>query len=153
MKVKFVLIMLVMLALVAGCSDELGSGKSYPALDKGDAVVVYKIDKVIQNKLDIKSFMPGVFDNVELTLSYKDSKPFKLTLAETGAPFRITSYNYADKLEFEWTINTLTTPYKIMNKETGELFCYISRDYRISFPFSLGCPSNTYEYQLIPVSE
>lgn len=152
MKVKFFLILPVMLALVAGCSDELESGKSYPALEMGDATVVYKIDKVIQNEVDVKPFLSGLFDNIELTLSYKDNKPYLITFAETKAPFRIKSQNYTDKLEFEWEINTASTPYKILDKKTGELFGSINRERAVTISFLLGCSSNQYEYIFVPVN-
>ena len=152
MKVKFILCMLTILAIAAGCSSELGSGETYPALEQGNATVVYKIDKVMQNDVDVKPFLPSGFDKVELTLGYKDNQPNMLTFTEVGAPFRVISFNNSDKMEFEWEINTAKSPYQIRMKQTGEVFCNITKDRLITITFSLGCSSNQYEYRLLPVN-
>ncbi len=152
MKTRIIITLLSTLALATGCSNDLESGAGYPALEMGDTTLVYKIDKVMQNDVDVKPYF-DFFDQVELTLSYKDNQPYKLTFEETGAPFHVTPYDYTGSLEFEWVINTSKTPYEIRFKDTGEVFCYISRDRMVTFPFQLGCPSNKYEYQLLPVEE
>jgi hypothetical protein len=152
MKAKLFFLMLILVGLTTGCENELESGKDYPILEMGNSTIVYKIDKVTQNDIDIKSYL-GFFDQVELTLEYKDSKPTKLTFAETGVPFRITSIAYTDKIEFEWEIDTSKSPYEIRDKATGKFFCYLTKERQIIFPFTLGCPSNKYEYQLTPVSK
>lgn len=152
MKTKLFFIMLALVGLTTSCENELESGKDYPALEMGNSTIVYKIDKVTQNDIDVKPYL-GFFDKVELTLTYKDNKPATLIFAETGAPFRVTSVAYTDKLEIEWDIDTRKSPYEIRDKATGKLFCYLTKERQIVFPFTLGCPSNKYEYQLTPVSK
>lgn len=44
----------------------------------GNETLTFKIDKVLQNDVDVKPYF-SFFDDVELTLSYKDGKPSKLT--------------------------------------------------------------------------
>lgn len=152
MKVKSFFLMFSLLVWLTSCSNDLESGEEYPVLEMGNATITYKIDKVLQNDIDIKPYF-SFFDEVELKLGYKDNMPATLVFSETGAPFRVTSIDYTDKIEFEWEINTSKSPYEIRDKESGKLFCYITKDRQIIFPFSLGCPSNKYEYQLTPVSE
>lgn len=123
------------------------SGKDYPALAMGNETLTFKIDKVLQNDVDVKPYF-SFFDDVELTLSYKDGKPSKLTFSETGAPFSVVTSDYTD---VEWEIYTGKSPYEIRLKATGEVICYITRDKLVTFPFKLGAPSNKYEYQLLPV--
>ena len=113
----------------------------------GNETLVFKIDKVMQNETDVKPYFT-FFDDVQLTLSYKDGEPSLLTFKETGAPFRVTTKDYVD---VEWEIYTGKSPYEIREKGTGEVICYMTRDRLISFPFKLGAPSNQYEYQLLPV--
>ena len=113
----------------------------------GNETLTFKIDKVLQNDVDVKPYF-SFFDDVELTLSYEDGKPSKLTFSETGAPFSVVTSDYTD---VEWEIYTGKSPYEIRLKATGEVICYITRDKLVTFPFKLGAPSNKYEYQLLPV--
>lgn len=152
MKVKYFFIILPFLVWLTSCSNDLDSGREYPILEMGNSTITYKIDKVLQNDIDVKPYF-NFFDQVELKLGYKDNAPATLIFSEVGAPFRVTSVNYTDKIEFDWEINTSKYPYEIRNKATGEVFCHLTKDQRITFSFKLGCPSNKYEYQLAPISE
>lgn len=150
MKTRSVFLITALCFLFAGCSNDLESGKAYPALELGDTTLVFKIDKVMQNDVDVKPYL-AFFDNVRLTLGYKGGKPDKLTFTEAGAPFRVTSLNYTETYETTWEINTAKSPYEIRDKVTGVLICYMTRDRLITFPFTLGSKQNRYEYQLRPV--
>lgn len=152
MQTRYFFIILPFLVWLTSCSNDLESGREYPILGIGNSTITYKVDKVFQNDIDVKPYF-DFFDQIELKLEYKDSKPAKLTFSENGAPFRVSSVNYTDKVEFEWEIDTSKYPYEIKNTATGEVFCYLTKDKRINFLFVLGCPSNKYEYQLAPVSE
>lgn len=149
MKTLCVLIAAAGALLSVGCTNEMESGKGYPALEMGDATLVFKIDKVMQNDTDVKPYFT-FFDDVTLTLTYKDGQPSKLTFSQQGAPFRVTEKDYTD---VDWEIYTARTPYEIREKASGEVICYMTRDRLITFPFQLGAPSNQYEYQLLPVQE
>ena len=147
MKTPHVFLITALSLLTASCTNELESGKDSPALAMGNETLVFKIDKVMQNETDVKPYFT-FFDDVQLTLSYKDGEPSLLTFKETGAPFRVTTKDYVD---VEWEIYTGKSPYEIREKGTGEVICYMTRDRLITFPFKLGAPSNQYEYQLLPV--
>ena len=147
MKTPHVFLITALSLLTGSCTNELESGKDYPALAMGNETLVFKIDKVMQNETDVKPYFT-FFDDVQLTLNYKDGEPSLLTFKETGAPFRVTTKDYVD---VEWEIYTGKSPYEIREKGTGEVICYMTRDRLISFPFKLGAPSNQYEYQLLPV--
>lgn len=149
MKTLYVFLAAACAFMLAGCTNKLETGKGYPALEMGDTTLVFKIDKVMQNETDVKPYF-SFFDDVTLTLSYKDSKPSTLTFSQAGAPFRVKEKDYTD---VEWVIYTESTPYEIREKESGELICYMTRDRLVTFPFQLGAPSNKYEYQLLPVQE
>lgn len=149
MKTPYVFLITALSLLTAGCTNELESGKDYPALAMGDKTLVFKIDKVMQNETDVKPYF-SFFDGVELTLSYKNGEPSRLTFTQAGAPFRVTGKEYVD---VEWEIHTAKSPYEIREKATGEVICYMTRDRLITFPFKLGAPSNQYEYQLLPVGD
>lgn len=149
MKTLYVLLAAACLSLLAGCTNEMESGKGYPALETGDATLVFKIDKVMQNDTDVKPYFT-FFDDVTLTLTYRDGKPSTLTFSQEGAPFRVTEKDYTN---VEWEIYSERTPYEIREKGSGELICYMTRDRLVTFPFQLGAPSNKYEYQLLPVRE
>ena len=149
MKTPLVFLITALSLLTAGCTNELESGKDYPALAMGNETLVFKIDKVMQNDTDVKPYFT-FFDGVELTLSYKDGEPSLLTFTQTGAPFRVTTKDYVD---VEWEIYTGKSPYEIREKGTGEVICYMTRDRLVTFPFKLGAPSNQYEYQLLPVQD
>ena len=149
MKTPHVFLITALSLMLAGCTNELESGKEYPALNMGNKTLTFKIDKVMQNTTDVKPYFT-FFDAVELTLSYKDGAPSKLTFRETGAPFRVAAKEYTD---VDWEIYTAKTPYEIREKATGEVICYMTRDRLITFPFRLGAPSNQYEYQFLPVEE
>lgn len=147
MKASYVFLIAAWGLFLAGCTNDLESGKDYPALAMGNETLTFKIDKVLQNDVDVKPYF-SFFDDVKLTLSYKDGKPSKLTFSETGAPFSVVTSDYTD---VEWEIYTGKSPYEIRLKATGEVICYITRDKLVTFPFKLGAPSNKYEYQLLPV--
>ena len=139
MKTPHVFLITALSLLAASCTNELESGKDYPALAMGNETLVFKIDKVMQNDTDVKPYFT-FFDGVELTL----------TFTQTGAPFRVTTKDYVD---VEWEIYTGKSPYEIREKGTGEVICYMTRDRLVTFPFKLGAPSNQYEYQLLPVQD
>ena len=147
MKASYVFLIAAWGLFLSGCTNDLESGKDYPALAMGNETLTFKIDKVLQNDVDVKPYF-SFFDDVELTLSYEDGKPSKLTFSETGAPFSVVTSDYTD---VEWEIYTGKSPYEIRLKTTGEVICYITRDKLVTFPFKLGAPSNKYEYQLLPV--
>lgn len=135
--------------LMVGCESKLESGYKYPSLDNGNETLVFKLDKVFQNGVDIKAYFP-FFDNVTLSLSYAEGKPSKLTFSEGQVPFSVVAETYDN---VDWEINSEKTPYEICLSSTGEVICYITRDRIVTFPFQLGAPSNKYEYQLIPLVE
>lgn len=147
MKALYVFTIAVCVFLQGGCTNDLESGKGYPSLEMGNATVVFKIDKVMQNETDVKPYFE-FFDGVTLTLNYKDGKPSTLSFSQEGVPFRVTDKDY---VEVEWVINSTRTPYEIREKGSGELICYMTRDRLVTFPFRLGAPSNKYEYRLLPV--
>lgn len=148
MKASYVFLTAAWAFLLAGCTNDLESGKGYPALEVGTETLTFKIDKVMQNDTDVKPYF-DFFDDVCLTLSYENGRPSRLTFSEAGAPFSVTAKQYTD---VEWEISTAKTPYEIREKATGEVICYITRDRMVTFPFKLGAPSNKYEYQLLPVA-
>lgn len=115
MKTPHVFLITALSLLAASCTNELESGKDYPALAMGNETLVFKIDKVMQNDTDVKPYFT-FFDGVELTLSYKDGEPSLLTFTQTGAPFRVTTKDYVD---VEWEIYTGKSPYEIREKGTG----------------------------------
>lgn len=149
MKAPHVFLIAALGILLASCTNDLESGKDYPALAMGDQTLVFKIDQVMQNETDVKPYF-AFFDEVELTLSYRNGEPALLTFRQTGAPFRVTEKEYVD---VEWEIYTAKSPYEIREKATGEVICYMTRDRLITFPFRLGAPSNQYEYRLLPVKD
>lgn len=147
MKASYVFLIAAWSLLMAGCTNDLESGKDYPFLAMGNETLTFKIDKVLQNDVDVKPYF-SFFDDVELTLNYVDGKPSKLTFSEKGAPFSVVTSEYT---EVEWEIHSGKSPYEIRLKGSSEVICYITRDKLITFPFKLGAPSNRYEYQLLPV--
>lgn len=147
MKTLYVFLAAACAFVLGGCTNEMESGKGYPALEMGDATLVFKLDKVMQNDTDVKPYF-DFFDGVTLTLTYRDGKPATLTFTQEGAPFRVTEKDYTN---VEWVIYSGSTPYEIREKESGEVICYMTRDRLVTFPFRLGAPSNKYEYQLLPV--
>jgi hypothetical protein len=149
MKATCVFLIAAWSLLLAGCANEFESGLDYPALGMGNETLTFKIDKVLQNDVDVKPYL-SFFDDVKLTLSYLDGKPSKLTLSETGAPFSVVETQYTD---VEWEIYTGKSPYEIRLKQTGEVICHITRNRMVTFTFKLGAPSNNYEYQMLPVEE
>lgn len=136
----------------AGCTNNLESGAGYPALEMGDRTLTFRLDAVMQNDTDVKPYF-SFFDDVTLTLSYSGGEPALLTLAETGAPFRVTAFDYEESLEVEWEIRSADSPYEIRKKGTDETVCYMTRDRVVTFPFRLGAPSNAYEYRFVLVGE
>lgn len=149
MKATYLSLTLLLGLLLSACADELESGKGYPALETGTRTLVFRIDRVMQNDEDVKPYF-SFFDEVELTLGYRDGQPSTLTFSESGAPFRVAGREYVD---VPWEIYTAKSPYEIRDKTTGEVICYITRDRLVTFPFRLGAPSNKYEYRLLPVEE
>ena len=147
MKASYIFMTALLGLFAAGCSTPLESGKDYPALALGNETLTFKIDKVLQNDIDVKPHFP-FFDEVTLTLSYKDGQPSKLTFSEAGAPFSVVPATYTD---VDWEISSGSSPYEIRLRSTGEVICYITRNRMVTFPFKLGAPSNNYEYQLLPV--
>ncbi len=139
----------VLCMALGACSNELESGKGYPALDNGDKNLTFKIDKVMQNDVDLKPYF-SFFDDVTLILRYIDGKPATLTFTEEGAPFSVVGRQLDN---IKWEINSAKTPYEIIDSGTGEVIGHITRDRMVSFDFSLGAPSNKYQYQLLPVVE
>lgn len=136
--------------MLFGCAQKLESGKEYPILEIGDADVVYELDQVMQNSEDVKPYF-SFFDDVKLTLSYKDGKPDKIVFDDSGVPFRVTGADveYDGVLDVEWEINSASSPYEIRIKGTETVICYMSKDRNITFPFKLGAPSNQYEYRFV----
>ena len=99
MKASYVFLIAAWGLFLAGCTNDLESGKDYPALAMGNETLTFKIDKVLQNDVDVKPYF-SFFDDVELTLSYEDGKHSKLTFSETGAPFSVVTSDYTD---VEWS--------------------------------------------------
>lgn len=151
MRRLFISPIVALLLMLVGCSDKLESGKEYTALSLGDTTIIFKVDQVLQNDVDIKPYF-SFFDGIEMTLSYKDGNPDKLTFTEKGAPFRVTSMVYEDFYEAEWEINSTKSPYEIRKKGTNELLGHITRDRVIVFTFKLGCEENVYQYLLREVA-
>ena len=73
MKASYVFLIAAWGLFLAGCTNDLESGKDYPALAMGNETLTFKIDKVLQNDVDVKPYF-SFFDDVELTLSYEDGK-------------------------------------------------------------------------------
>ena len=65
MKASYVFLIAAWGLFLAGCTNDLESGKDYPALAMGTETVTFKIDKVLQNDVDVKPYFT-FFDDVEL---------------------------------------------------------------------------------------
>lgn len=137
-------------AMLFSCAQKLESGKEYPILEIGDADVVYELDQVMQNSEDVKPYF-SFFNDVKLTVSYRDSKPDRIVFDDSGVPFRVTGADvkYDGVLNAEWEINSASSPYEIRIKGTETVICYMAKDRSITFPFKLGAPSNQYEYRFV----
>lgn len=83
MKTLYVFLAAACAFVLGGCTNEMESGKGYPALETGDATLVFKLDKVMQNDTDVKPYF-DFFDGVTLTLTYRDNKPATLTFSQEG---------------------------------------------------------------------
>lgn len=137
--------------LLSGCSDRLESGKPYPSMSIADGTVEYRLDKVMQNTEDVKPYF-DFFDGISLSLTYEGGKLVRISFSENGAPFKVTDIEYTDVFESECEIYSAKSPYEIRLKGSGEVFCYITKDRMVTFPFKLGAPSNSYEYQFLPAT-
>ena len=56
MKTLYVFLAAACAFVLGGCTNEMESGKGYPALETGDATLVFKLDKVMQNDTDVKPY-------------------------------------------------------------------------------------------------
>lgn len=150
MKTRLILLLFCFCVLANSCTNKLTSGEGYPALALGDVTLVYKLSKVMQNDIDVKPHF-DFFETVEFTLSYVGGKPTTLSLTEGVVPFKVTTLPYTDKLEESWEIYTLKSPYEIRVKGTEQIVGYLHNTRMVTMNFKLGCPSNSYEYQLLPI--
>ena len=152
MKKAYLILLAVAAFFTASCSQKLESGVEYPALKLNDTTLVFKVGQVIQNEKDVKPYF-SFFNDITLTLSYKNGTPDKLTFEEPGAPFSVTNQKYSGVFESEWYLDSSSSPYKVMLKGSDEVFCFIDRSKVVTFPFQLGAPSNKYEYRLVTVKK
>ena len=88
MKTLYVFLAAACALVLGGCTNDMESGKGYPALEIGDATLVFKIDKVMQNDTDVQPYFT-FFDDATLTLTYRDGKLSTLTFSQAVAPFRV----------------------------------------------------------------
>ncbi len=150
-KIKFILAAVLGFAL-AGCSYDYETGADYPALSLEDGVYEYELSAVMQNSEDIKPYL-DFFGGVKFSITYVDGNPASISFSEEGVPFRVTDFDYDGTFVTDCEIYTRTSPYELRVKGTDQVICHISADRTVTFTFTLGAPSNTYEYQFALASD
>ncbi len=153
MNIKFIVMTAAAVLLVASCSKNQNEEESgYPAVELDTKTVTYTLDKVTQNGVDVKPYLP-FFDGVRLSLSYVDGKPSILQFSEDGVPFSVLPAGMKAPLDIEWEIYSASSPYEIRIKGTETTVFWMDKDRNVSISFKLGAAANEYMYNFKATGE